>query len=517
MIGSSDLYMKDNYYVVQKERDRGQEPDIDLGPMWESKDIWVRNQNDGLTNQTHQNPEYMALGGSNYVYVRVRNRGCVPNQVGANLSLNWAKASTALSWPNYWNGSITSPALMGNLISTQPIPVIQPGSSAIVEFAWQPPNPAVYANVGTDPIFTSNEPWHFCLVARVVSNNDPMAFQETADLNGNVRNNNNIIWKNLSVVDINPNNIVDPGGNPDDKLVGASVIVGDAWGNGGLYDFEFANPTVYQGNPITAEAEIKVTLDLPTWTKWENGGFQCVNIEIVKEERHQIIVKGNNARIKNLLFEPKERSLLHVSFNFLSKYLSGQEEFDYRVIQRKSLTSETVGGESYHIKIPGRPGFYADAGSDHLISENENVNLSANDIGEDAIYNWYDASGNLVYTGKSFNVSPEITEKYKLEVIALSDGVKDYDNVEIVVKDIEILNMSPNPTNTTALIEYKISNVNSAYLIFSKPYTGIQNQYILDPTQNQISIDVSVMSLGAYSVILMCDGIAKDVKSLIIQ
>lgn len=85
VVGSSDLYMKDNYYVVQNERDRGQEPDIDLGPMWESKDIWVRKQNDGFTNQTHENPEYHALATNfNYVYVRVRNRGCVPNSVGAN-------------------------------------------------------------------------------------------------------------------------------------------------------------------------------------------------------------------------------------------------------------------------------------------------------------------------------------------------------------------------------------------------------------------------------------------------
>jgi hypothetical protein len=519
MIGSSDLYSKDNNFVVQKERDRGQEPNIDLGPMWESKDIWVRKQNDGFTNQTHENPEYYALPSNfNYVYVRVRNRGCVPNVAGANLNLNWAKAGTALAWPNHWNGSITSPALMGNLISTKPIPVIQPGKSAIIEFAWQPPNPATYASIGTNPMFWANEPWHFCLLARIVSPNDPMTFTETSDLNSNVRNNNNIVWKNISVVDETTTNSVNSGGEiKDDLLVGATIIGGDAWGTGGLYDFEFTDPTVYQGNPVTAEAEIKITLDELLWVKWANGGFQGTNIEIVREEKHQIIVKGNKGSIKNLLFAPNERGLLHVSFNFLVKKLSGQPEFDYRVIQRKSLSNEIVGGETYHIKIKGREGFYANAGNDLLVSQHDNINLNANDIGEPAIYNWYDSDGNLIYTGKDFSVSAEITEKYKLEVIALADGVKDYDEIEIKVKDAEIVAMSPNPASTSATITYKIVNASSAYLILTRPYSGQQNQYIVNTSLNSTSINVSSLTSGVYSVILVCDGVAKDVKSLIIQ
>ena len=432
--------------------------------------------------------------------------------------MNWAKAGTALAWPNHWNGSITSPALMGNLISTKPIPVIQPGASAIIEFAWQPPNPATFVGLGSNPIFWADEPHHFCLLARVVSPNDPMTFTETTDLNANVRNNNNIVWKNLSVVDEVVGSIVNPdGGVKDDQLMGATILGGDAWGNGGLYDFEFADPTVFQGNPVTAEAEIKITLDEPLWIKWADGGFQGTNIEIAREVKHQIIVKGSKGSIKNLLFSPNERGLLHVSFNFLTKKISGQTEFDYRVIQRKSLTNAIVGGETYHIKIPGREGFYANAGSDLLVSQNTNVDLSANDIGEGAIYNWYDSDGNLIYTGKDFSVSAEITEKYKLEVIALADGVKDYDEIEIKVKDAEIINMSPNPANSQATIEYKIVNANSAYLIVTRAYSNIQNQYILNPTLNNTSINVSDLPTGIYSVILVCDGIAKDVKSLIIE
>lgn len=519
MDGQFDLYMKDSYDEVKSERDRGEEPNIDNGPMWESEDIWVRNQDDGLTNTEHQNPEYMAVSTNyNYVYVRVRNRGCIASPAITNgIELRWAKAGTNLTWPNFWNGSITSPALMGNLVSTKDIPAIPAGGSAVIKFAWQPPNPATYTGIGTDPIFWADEPWHFCLLARIVSTQDNMTFQETSNLNSNVKNNNNIVWKNLTVVDLNPNNIIG-GWNPvDDKLVGAVLMIGDVNGTGGVYDLEFRNPPVFKGNPLTAEAQVKVTLDAPIWEKWQQGGFQSTNVEISNDARHQIIITGSPARINNLAFDPNEKQLVHFSFNFLSEQLSGQNNFDYQVIQRHTLTNEAIGGERFHIKIPGRDGFYANAGTDQLVSQYANVNLSAIDIGEDAIYNWYDSEGELVYTGMDFTVSADITEKYKLEVIAKSDGVKDYDEIEITVKEFELLSISPNPASNIANVQYKANTAQSAYIILQKPYTNIQNQYILNISNSEININVSGLEQGVYSVILVCDGIARDVKTLVVQ
>ena len=91
------------------------EPDTASTVFYESDDIWVRNQNDGQTNTEHQNPLY---GSANYVNVRVRNNSCGAPASG-NLKLYWAKASSALEWPDPWDGSINSPALMGSPIGTQ--------------------------------------------------------------------------------------------------------------------------------------------------------------------------------------------------------------------------------------------------------------------------------------------------------------------------------------------------------------------------------------------------------------
>lgn len=183
-----DLWMQDS------NEDSGAEPDPSTGPMWVSNDIWVRNGTDGLSYQDHENP----LGGTlSHVYVRVRNRGCPGAGSGTGtLKLYWAKASSSLGWPAPWDGTVTSPALMGGLIGSQSVSVAG-GGQQIVEFPWTVPDPSDYGALGADQA-------HFCLLARIeTSTTTPfgMTTPEAGDLYANVKNNNNIVWKNISIVD----------------------------------------------------------------------------------------------------------------------------------------------------------------------------------------------------------------------------------------------------------------------------------------------------------------------------
>lgn len=183
-----DLWMQDNA------DDTGVEPDPSTNPMYISDDIWVRTAPDGLSNQDHQNPNGEQ---TNHVYVRVRNCGCTGAAAqSGTVKLYWAKASTALSWPSPWDGSVAAPALMGGMIGSQTV-TVNGGATQIVEFSWTPPDPSDYASFGADQA-------HFCLLARIeTSATAPfgMTSPETADLYANVQNNNNIVWKNISIVD----------------------------------------------------------------------------------------------------------------------------------------------------------------------------------------------------------------------------------------------------------------------------------------------------------------------------
>jgi hypothetical protein len=179
------------------------EPDVDTEFLWNSKDIWIRNEQDGTIVKTHQNPEYSSSQ-PNYAYVRVTNNGCQTTSGNDTMRLYWAKANTELTWPLHWTGNLTvtnpitnEEILMGDEIGYLSIPVLEAGASTILEFAWNVPDPENFANINPNP-------WHFCLLARIESSNDPMTFPEIAAIEKNIRKNNNIAWKNTAVIDIIP-------------------------------------------------------------------------------------------------------------------------------------------------------------------------------------------------------------------------------------------------------------------------------------------------------------------------
>ncbi|HET6227164.1 MAG TPA: Ig-like domain-containing protein [Bacteroidia bacterium] len=233
-----DLYMKDTPKIPYAERDGGNEPNSDTGPMNVSTDIWVRNQNDGLSIYDNQNPIYSK---ANYVYVRVRNRGCQSTTGNEQLRLHWGKANTAQTWPGFWDGTGSSP-LMGNVITTVNIPVIAAGKSTVIEIQWTPPNPADYSS--------NSSPALFSLLARIIASNDPMATAEGSNVTTNIRNNNNIVSKNVTVA-IPPNalplvNITSPANGSTLAIAPSIILQADASDtDGSITKVEF-----YQGTTL---------------------------------------------------------------------------------------------------------------------------------------------------------------------------------------------------------------------------------------------------------------------------
>ncbi len=74
--------------------------------------------------------------------------------------------------------------------------------------------------------------------------------------------------------------------------------------------------------------------------------------------------------------------------------------------------------------------------------------------------------------------------------------------------------MSPNPTSADVTIEYRADGAASAYIMVLNQITGVSDNYILDPTLNEITIDMSNHPLGLYSVFLVCNGEIQDSKNL---
>ncbi|GER59193.1 hypothetical protein ULMA_13010 [Patiriisocius marinus] len=506
----SEVASPEKDWAMQNSRyDMFIEPDIYTDEVfWQSEDIWVRNTNDGQLIQTHQNPEFDPSE-PNYAYVEVTNNSCWETQENefTTVTLYWAKASTSLSWPNNWDGSTTipnpnggAPIELGGVVGTMQIPSLKIGQSKILEFPWLIPNPEDYIDINPNP-------WHFCLLARITSHDDPMAIAETDAITLNVKNNNNLAWKNTTIVDLR---------TMVDATVGGVIAIANNTDVAKSYILELRPKADELGKPLHEEAEITVTLDANLLAAWQGGGSlsQDLSLQFLVNKK---TVDGSLAQLQNIQLAPGEITTAYISFNFLTQELTDKKKFVYEVVQRDAVTNEIIGGETYIVRKDERPIFTANAGADKEIEKNENVTLQASVIDENATYNWYDPQGTLIYTGTDFTLSPDITKKYKLEIISDIDGLKDYDEVEVVVNPYKIESISPNPVSNVATIAYDAELANSAYLRVVNTNTGNEYNYILDINETEYVIDTTLFTIGSYVVALICNGEFQTSKILVKQ
>jgi hypothetical protein len=491
---SLDLYIKD------RPEDFGNEvnPYTWTWDIDESPDIWVRNQNDGLTNQVNQEPDYQSSSPV-YVYVRVRNKSCATSLGTEEVDLHWTKASSMTSWPQNWDGSDPN---TGDLIGTEQIGVLEPGEETILVFTWNILNPYIHQN------------WASCLMARIVNSNTDNITIYPNEAHLDVYHNNNIALRNVTVTDIAPG-MAEPIGNIGDIYYpnGKYVFIGNADTVENNFNFTFSTR---EGKHLSSYAEIKLIFDDQGWNIFENYFTDNDSYEIVQPK--VVHIKNDSAVLSNVYFPENVRVPVFVGFSFYADAEQIEESFMFDLRQYSSNDSILFGGEHFLVNKAIRSPFDADAGADKTINYGENVTISAVEIAESAIYNWYDPEGNKVFTGKDLIVSPEITEKYKLEVVATSDGSIDVDEVEVEVKRNFITNIFPNPADNFVNLDLILDGqaASSYVMIVNQTGTSFSN-YILGSNQSQITINLDNYQFGLYTVVLVCDGIATDAKQIIIN
>lgn len=505
-----DLHMRNS------SKDYGIEPDNVTKTanyvLWNSPDIWIRNEIGYSYN--HENPVYENNDSKAYVYVRVINKSNTDFQSGnATLKLYWSKLHNSNSWPSIWDGSTTVngvvvgglvPDLTGNSTGIA-IPSMKPGEEQILIFEWDVPNPDDF-----DGIFPYNDASDFSFLARIESNDDPIddltnqnEVLEGSDVWVNTKNNNNIAWKNVTIIEPKPIGSLAKG-----------VNISNLSNETKIYTLEFVKEDTSVGKAIYEEAEVTIQLDSDLHQNWTNNGA-IVNSATLTNQ--QFKVTDNNVVFDNISLLSNEIQSLQISFNFLTDQLTDKEEFIYHFIQRDKATSDIISAKTFCIKKGESSIFDANAGEDKEINKTESITLIAEDINEPAVYNWYDPEGNLIYTGQDITVSPTLTQNYKLEVIKEADGFKDYDDVQVAVNPFVMGIMAPNPVQEQVTINYIADEASSAYLIVTELNTNNTYNYILDTVQTDILIDMAAYNTGIYFVTLVCDGTAIDNGTLIKQ
>jgi serine protease len=494
-----DLYIKDSY------ADSGKEPSTVNGIATNSPDIWVRNSDDNL--DFHQTP--FVKPSPNYVYVRVRNKSCIESpritqSDFENLVLYMSFPSASGNTNTTESRSSYNPRenINYSLVGTQSIPALAAGEELILKFPFYPPIPWVPAG---------GHSVNINFLAKIIASTDPMAVAESSAVYNNVVKNNNIAAKNN--IAISYDYLAGNGANNPER-----VAVGNPFNEPKIYRLELVKETDEKGKAIYDEAEISLKMDEILYAAWSRGGKQEINTTPTADEKKQI-VEENHVLIDNIQLNANEVGFVELNFNFLAKEITGKTNFKYHIIQRDKTTNEIVGIETYDLTKKPRPVFEADAGENKEKDRNETITISAAQISEPAIYNWYDTDGNLIGTGKDLTVANDIAKKYKLEVIATADGFKDYSEVEIKLKPSVLSSIAPNPATDTITIDYKINEVGSAYLMVLGGFgtSTTSNNYIINPELGEININIANYENGFYTLALVVNGQIIDAKTLVKQ
>ena len=179
-----DCYCKDH------DGDDGSVPsNLNKEAWWVSPDIWVRHQQDGI--EQHQNPQG---GQTNYVYMKVRNRG---NTTMTNIEVDvyWSKGAVSIVWPGEWT-----------YIGTATIASLAPGQVRVVNVPWTPPASG-----------------HYCFLERI-----EQLLQDPVRHEGLVAFDNNLCQKNVQVIETTEEGLSDNDvivSNPQDNSVQTDVTI----------------------------------------------------------------------------------------------------------------------------------------------------------------------------------------------------------------------------------------------------------------------------------------------------
>jgi serine protease len=493
-----DLFIKDNT------ADLGAEPNTTSTSLWNSPNIWVRNNQDGLT--THQAPRYNQTT-PNYVYVKVENKSCFPTTGNEQIQLFYSRPTTGT--PTSTSAAFRSSfaPVTGTewvFIGSVNMPILAAGKGATLDIPWMLPDPIGMYGCTSTTFNTS-------LLAKIVDTTDNNNAAETTNVLTNIINNNNIAGKSLIAIDADyfTSNQGDTSTN--------SILIANPYNEPHSFSIEMIKEDSETGKPIYQEAEVSFKMDDALYNAWERGGKTAQNIESTTVESKKMVT-NNNVLINTISLNANELTTLKLNFNFLTDELTDKSKYTYHIIQRDLATNEIVSAVAFEINKEPRPIFEAVA-DDIEKDRNEIITISAEQISEPALYNWYDTDGNLIYQGKDLTVATDVAQKYKLEVIATADGFKDYTEVEVTLKPSVLSTITPNPATDAVTIGYKINEGGTAYLMILGGYgsDSSSNNYIVNPDLGEIKINLANYSNGFYTVALVVNGQIIDAKTLVKQ
>jgi hypothetical protein len=257
----------------------------------------------------------------------------LPNQISPNGIDPWTSAGGQSYAKAANDRSLTSPPFYDTAPLT--IPAMQPGQEVIMEIPWYPPNPQIGS-------LTDN---HVCLIARIeTSTSFPygMTTAETSDIGLNTKQNNNIAWRNVSVVDSIP--------GPFQRV---RFLMANQFQTSIKTELRFGVDTGDQsGARYFERGTVRVDIGRELHERWQVGGSMSDGVEALEGSQFRV---SKGARLGGIELKAGEVLPIQIFFDLRKDYRPTRrgERMVYDVVQAGTPRDQRaiVGGQRYEISL----------------------------------------------------------------------------------------------------------------------------------------------------------------------
>lgn len=430
--------------------------------FWTNRDIWLRNQDDGMVNLEHESPHVTEDDATVYVYTMIKNRGVKAySDKSVRLVTRWAKSSLVLSRES-WYGTLTGDVIGGEVYRDYIRKTIAPCDSVIIR------QPFTFTGEALDNAMEDG--FKMCLLSALTDRN------ESASLPGNdlgvvpVWNSDRFAQRNqyrmltklqMEFIRTFPT---------AQKEMNLSLIV-----------YNNADPSACEENALD------VKLKVPDSMVGQVSMKGCTASRI---DPHMITIADRCSAIQNFTLYPEDLDSIGISATV-------RGDCDIIVPLKRSVnvavfdegSGEIIGGEQFDFIVNPRPKI--DPQIDKILESGGKVKLTAKNVSEDAVYEWYDKDGNLVGKGKELTLGPTAASgEYTLRVVAVKDNVANSATVNVeqrpLIKDIEVTN----PGKVRVDFNYPVPENVSARVSSPTGNTSVE-EYMIDSGATQVTFHIT--------------------------
>ena len=336
---------------------------LEQSPNHDASHVFIGNQNPGgsmsFTNTAASDPFFFLLHANvDRLWAKWQRDPFFPARVDPNLTYAPQSANPLLTGTmGPWNGQTNLPpyTTTGGYIFAKSskhqsvvfppiyddvklqIPALQVGQSIILEIPFYPPDPANFA--------CFSDAGHFCLLARVVdSDTSPygMTTLEGPGVNANTQANNNIAWRNITVVD-----------DFQGSALVSTILVRNVFKEEALTTLQLAAVAEADGANFYDYGGVKLELHPDLYERWLAGGAKGKGIKVENADGGRpVLLVDPDATLENIRLPADAGYFVKIHFELRPDYPAPRglrPRWDMVQLGTPKDKAEVVGGQRFQV------------------------------------------------------------------------------------------------------------------------------------------------------------------------